>query len=54
MKLVFDDGHDSGLYTWTYLRELADTHDAKWARYLKRLDGIGYVRKPAAPPADPT
>lgn len=50
VKLVFDDGHDSGLYTWAYLRELADTHAEKWARYLKRLDGIGYERKPDAPP----
>ncbi|MCZ8131071.1 MAG: DUF971 domain-containing protein [Steroidobacteraceae bacterium] len=46
VKLVFDDGHDTGLYTWKYLRELGETHDAKWARYLRRLDGIGYERKP--------
>jgi DUF971 family protein len=50
VRLVFDDGHDTGLYTWAYLRELGATFDAKWARYLKRLDGIGYVRKPAPPP----
>jgi DUF971 family protein len=54
VKLVFDDGHDSGLYTWAYLRELADTYDSRWARYLQRLDGIGYVRRPNAPPTDPT
>jgi DUF971 family protein len=52
VKIVFDDGHDSGLYSWKYLRELAETRDEKWARYLKRLDGIGYERKPAPPPAD--
>lgn len=46
VKLVFDDGHDTGLYTWKYLRELGATFDAKWARYLQRLDGIGYERKP--------
>ena len=49
VRLVFDDGHDTGLYTWAYLRELGATFDEKWARYLKRLDGIGYVRKPAPP-----
>ena len=49
VRLVFDDGHDSGLYTWKYLRELGATFELNWARYLERLDGIGYVRKPAAP-----
>jgi DUF971 family protein len=37
VKLVFDDGHDSGLYTWKYLRELGDTHSDKWAKYLARV-----------------
>jgi DUF971 family protein len=50
VKLVFDDGHDTGLYTWQFLRELGETHAARWARYLERLDGIGYERKPAPPP----
>ena len=49
VRLVFDDGHNTGLYTWQYLRELGATFDEKWARYLKRLEGIGYVRKPAGP-----
>jgi DUF971 family protein len=47
VKIVFDDGHDTGLYTWKVLRELGVHHDANWARYLARLDRIGYVRKPA-------
>lgn len=46
IRLVFSDGHDTGLYTWKYLRELAAEHDANWARYLRRLEGIGYERKP--------
>jgi DUF971 family protein len=49
VKLVFDDGHDTGLYSWKYLRELGESHDQKWARYLQRLDQIGYERKPVAP-----
>ena len=49
VRLVFDDGHDTGLYTWQYLRELGARYEERWARYLGRLDGIGYVRKPAAP-----
>jgi DUF971 family protein len=36
VKLVFDDGHDSGLYTWKYLHELGREHEANWARYLAR------------------
>src|SRR3954468_9046710 len=32
VKLVFDDGHDSGLYTWKYLRELGDSYAENWAR----------------------
>lgn len=37
VRLVFDDGHDSGLYTWSYLYELGTTHDAKWTAYLERV-----------------
>jgi DUF971 family protein len=46
VRLVFDDGHDTGLYSWRYLRELGEGFAERWARYLKRLDGVGYVRKP--------
>jgi len=46
VRLKFDDGHDTGLYTWKYLRELGANHDAKWAHYLSRLEGVGYQRKP--------
>ncbi len=47
VKIVFDDGHDTGLYTWKVLHDLGANHAANWARYLERLDRIGYVRKPA-------
>jgi len=36
VKLVFDDGHDTGLYTWKYLHELGRERPVKWARYLAR------------------
>jgi DUF971 family protein len=36
VKLVFDDGHDTGLYTWKYLHELGREREAKWARYEER------------------
>jgi DUF971 family protein len=37
VRLVFNDGHDSGLYTWKYLHELGSEHAANWQRYLSRL-----------------
>jgi DUF971 family protein len=38
VKLVFDDGHDTGLYTWKYLHELGREREAKWARYVERRE----------------
>ena len=37
VKLGFDDGHDSGLFTWRYLHELGSDHDARWRAYLAAL-----------------
>ncbi|MBS0581277.1 MAG: DUF971 domain-containing protein [Proteobacteria bacterium] len=41
VKLVFDDGHDTGLYTWKYLHELGREQAPYWARYLKRCAEAG-------------
>jgi DUF971 family protein len=38
VKLVFDDGHDTGLYTWKYLHELGREQRQNWARYLARRE----------------
>ncbi len=46
VRIVFDDGHDTGLYTWKLLRELGVNQATNWQRYLERIDRIGYVRKP--------
>lgn len=46
LKIVFDDGHDSGLYDWGYLRTLGDEKVAYWERYLKRLEEAGQSREP--------
>ncbi len=46
LKLVFDDGHDSGLYTWNYLRQLAEQQDALWQTYLEQLRAAGANRDP--------
>ena len=34
---MFDDGHDSGIYSWKYLRELGECHDEYWTGYLKEV-----------------
>jgi DUF971 family protein len=46
VRLVFDDGHNTGLYTWAVLYELAAERDRKWARYLERLQHAGKARHP--------
>ncbi len=44
LRLLFDDGHDTGLYTWQLLYELGREHAANWARYLARCAAAGYRR----------
>lgn len=46
LKLCFDDGHDSGLYTWDYLYQLATRHDELWQDYLQQLTQAGKSRDP--------
>jgi DUF971 family protein len=41
VKLVFSDGHNTGLYTWSYLHELGSEREQKWAAYLERLKKAG-------------
>ncbi len=50
VRLRFDDGHDSGLFTWAYLHELATGQEENWKDYLQRLDEVGYKRRDQAPP----
>lgn len=45
VKLVFDDGHDSGLYTWDYLYDLGHQREAYWQDYLDRLQQAGLDRE---------
>ena len=37
VRIRFDDGHDTGLFTWDYLHELGSHHDTKWQTYLSAL-----------------
>jgi len=45
LKLVFDDGHDSGLYSWDYLYELGRNQQTYWQDYLNRLAAAGASRE---------
>ncbi len=44
LKIIFDDGHDSGLYTWEYLHDLAHNQADYWQRYLAQLEAAGASR----------
>ncbi|MCY1294756.1 hypothetical protein D9M68_539180 [compost metagenome] len=47
LKLCFDDGHDSGLFTWDYLEQLALRRDELWSDYLDALEKAGKSRDPS-------
>ncbi|MCG8434190.1 MAG: DUF971 domain-containing protein [Gammaproteobacteria bacterium] len=44
VRLVFDDGHDSGIYTWPVLLELGREYEKNWQDYLARLEKAGVTR----------
>src|SRR5947207_10397891 len=44
-RIMFDDGHDTGLYSWDYLRELGREQNAKWSAYLAALKRTGGRRE---------
>lgn len=45
IRLVFDDDHDSGIYSWDYLHELAQNQQHLWQDYLDRLEAAGGRRE---------
>jgi DUF971 family protein len=46
VKLVFSDGHDTGIYSWDYLYDLGAKQDSNWKSYLARLAAAGKSREP--------
>jgi DUF971 family protein len=46
VRLVFDDLHDTGIYSWTYLYELGQEQEKRWAGYLHALAAAGLSRTP--------
>ena len=45
VKLVFSDGHDTGLYSWDYLHDLGLKQDEYWKSYLARMGRAGASRE---------
>ena len=50
IRPTFSDGHNSGIYSWDYLYEIAVQQDQLWTDYLRRLDAAGASREPAGAP----
>ena len=46
VRLVFDDLHDTGIFSWEYLHELGREHERRWAGYLDALASRGLSRDP--------
>lgn len=44
VRITFDDGHSTGLYSWDYLREISDNQGELWSTYLERLEAEGLTR----------
>ena len=45
VTLHFDDGHNTGIYSWDTLYSLGANQEKNWANYLSRLEAAGYTRK---------
>jgi DUF971 family protein len=51
IRILFDDLHDTGIYSWEYLRRLGEEQEVRWARYLEELAARNLTREPRkAPP----
>lgn len=46
VQLTFSDGHDTGIYAWSYLYDLGNNHAHHWQQYLDRLNAAGKHRDP--------
>jgi len=50
IKIAFDDGHNSGIYSWPYLQQLCTEQEPLWNNYLMKLNAVKASREPL--PAD--
>ena len=49
IRIVFDDGHDTGIYSWDFLKGLYDRRDEYWHDYLTQMKQANASRLPAIP-----
>ena len=49
IRIVFDDGHDTGIYSWSYLEDLCKHREDYWKRYLKEIEEANASRLPQIP-----
>ena len=47
VRIIFDDLHDTGIYSWSYLHQLGIEHDKRWRAYVDGLAANGLSREPA-------
>ena len=45
IKIIFSDGHDTGIYSWDYLYRLGENYEQMWLDYLGKLEMAGHKRK---------
>ena len=45
VRITFDDGHDTGLYSWEHLYSLCKNYKENWHNYLERLKAAGHTRR---------
>ncbi len=50
VRIIFDDMHDTGLFSWDYLMDLGRNRDDRWQTYLDELSDKGLSREPSSPP----
>lgn len=46
IRIVFDDLHDTGIFSWRYLYQLGTEHEARWAEFTDALEAAGLSRDP--------
>ncbi len=51
IRIHFDDLHDTGIYSWPYLRHLGENRESLWDAYLQNLAANGLTREPRGKPA---
>jgi len=47
VRIIFDDLHDTGIYSWSYLRQLGEEYGQRWREYVEALAANGLSREPS-------